>query len=66
MCGSVGKATRRGERGEGGDETWMPIWFGSYNIPNSRNGGLDLALRGVVHANLDMGVLQETKFTKAF
>ena len=41
----------------------MPIKFGTYNIRNGRNGGLEAALRGMEQANLDMGILQETKIT---
>ena len=33
----------------------------SYNIRNGRNGGLEAALRAVAQANVDLGVLQETK-----
>ena len=39
----------------------MPIKFGTYNIRNGRNGRLEAALRGMDQANLDMGILQETK-----
>ena len=41
----------------------MLIRFGTYNIRNGRNGGLESALRGVSHANMDLGIFQETKFT---
>ena len=41
----------------------MPIRFGSYNIRNGRKGGLEAALRGVSQANMDLGLLQETKLT---
>ena len=41
----------------------VPIKLGTYNIRNGRNGGLEAALRGVEQANLDMGILQETKIT---
>ena len=41
----------------------MPIKFCTYNIRNGRNGGLEAALRGMEQANLDMGILQETKIT---
>ena len=40
------------------------ILFGSYNICNGRNGGLEYVLRGMTQANMDPGVLQETKFTR--
>ena len=49
----TGISTRKGER--------MPIRFGSYKTRNSRNGGVDSALRGTSQANLDLGVFQETK-----
>ena len=41
----------------------MPIRFGTYNIRNGRNGGLEAALRGMYQANMDLGILQETKLT---
>ena len=41
----------------------MPIKFGTYNIRNGQNGGLQAALREMDQANLDMGILQETKIT---
>ena len=41
----------------------MPIRFGTYNIRNRRNGGLEVALRGMSQANMDLGILQETKLT---
>ena len=41
----------------------MPIKFATYNIRNGRNGGLEAALRVMEQANLDMGILQETKLT---
>ena len=37
--------------------------FGTYNIRNGRNGGLELTFRGVSQANMDMGIFQETKVT---
>ena len=37
--------------------------FGTYNICNGRNGGLELALKGVLQANMDLGIFQETKLT---
>ena len=33
-----------------------PIRFGTYNICNLRNGGLELALRGLSQANMYMGI----------
>ena len=41
----------------------MPIRFGTYNICNGRNSGLDAALRGMSHANMDLCILRETKLT---
>ena len=41
----------------------VPIRFGTYNIRNGRNGGLEAALRGMSQANMDLGILQETKVT---
>ena len=32
--------------------------FGTYNIHNIRNGGLDSVLRGISQANMDMGIFQ--------
>ena len=39
------------------------IKFGTYNIRNGRNRGLESALRGMAQANIDLGVFQETKCT---
>ena len=36
----------------------IPIRFGIYNIRNGRNGGLELALRRVYQANINLGILQ--------
>ena len=41
----------------------MPIRFGTYNIRNGRNVGLEAALQGVSQANMDLGIFQETKLT---
>ena len=41
----------------------MPIRFGTYNIRNGRNGGLESALRGMYQAKTDLGIFQETKCT---
>ena len=41
----------------------MPIKFGTYNIRNGWNGGLEAAIRGMEQANIDMGFMQETKIT---
>ena len=45
-------------RNRGSTEEEVPIKFGTYNIRNSRNGGLETALRGMEKANLDMGIMQ--------
>ena len=39
------------------------IRFYTYNIRNGRKGGLEAALRGMYQANMDLGILQETKLT---
>ena len=36
----------------------VPIKFGTYNIRNGRSGGLELALRGMAQANIDLGIFQ--------
>ena len=41
----------------------VPIRFGTYNIRNGRKGGVESALRGMSQANMDLGILQETKIT---
>ena len=41
----------------------MQIRFGTYSIRNGRNGGLELELREVSQANIDLGIFQETKVT---
>ena len=41
----------------------MLIKFSTYNIRNGCNGGLELVLRGVSQANMDMGIFQETTVT---
>ena len=41
----------------------VPIKFGTYNIRNWRNGGLEAALRGMSQANMVLSILQETKLT---
>ena len=53
MCHSTGSSTSGKVR----------IRFGTYNIRNGRNGGLEAALRGMSQANMYMGILQETKLT---
>ena len=41
----------------------MPIGFGTYNIRNGRNRGLESALRGMSQANMDLGIFQWKKCT---
>ena len=41
----------------------VQIRFGTYDIRNVRNGGMELALRGVSQANMDLSIYQETKVT---
>ena len=43
----------------GGGRT--PIHFGTHNIRNRQNGGLELALRRMVQSNMDARVFQEKK-----
>ena len=50
-------------RNRGSTEEEVPIKFGTYNIWNGRNGGLEAALRGMEQANMGLGVMQETKIT---
>ena len=40
-------------RTRGSTKEEVPIKFGTYNIRNGRNGGLELALRGMAQANID-------------
>ena len=39
------------------------VRFGTYIIQNFRNGGLESALHGMSHANVGLGILQDTKIT---
>ena len=41
----------------------VPIRFGTHNIRNGHNGRLEAAVRGVSQANMNLGILQETKLT---
>ena len=43
----------------------VSIRFVTYNICNGSNGGLELALRGVSQANMDLGIFQEKKLLTA-
>ena len=53
-------------RGVQGDRQMavLPICFGKYNIRNGRNGGIESALQGILQANVDLGVFQETNANK--
>ena len=42
----------------------VPIRFGTYNICNGRNRGLESALRGMSQANMDLGIFHKTKVTE--
>ena len=53
MCRSTGSPTR----GK------VQIRFETYNICDGRNRGLELALRRMSQANMDVGILQKTKVT---
>ena len=44
----------------------MDICFGSYNIRNGRNGGIELALLAMAQENMDLGVLYEMKIIGRF
>ena len=50
-------------RTRGSTKEEVPIKFGTYDIRNGRNGGLESALWGMAQANIDLGVFQETKCT---
>ena len=41
----------------------VPIRFVTFDIRNGRNRGLELVLRGMSQANMDLGIFQETKLT---
>ena len=42
-----------------------PIRFSTYNICKGRNGGLELALRGVSQDNMYLGIFQGKKLTNS-
>ena len=62
MCQSTGVSTGGGQ----GDRQGVVrlIRFGTYNIRNGNNRGLESALRGISQANMDLGVFQENKLKK--
>ena len=41
----------------------MDINIGRYNIRNGRNGGIELVLRAIVQANMELGILFEMNLT---
>ena len=41
----------------------MPIRFGTYNICNGYNGGLESLFRRMSQPNMDLGIFRETKLT---
>ena len=45
-------------------EVVRPIRFGTYNIRNVWNVGLETALQVMLQANVDLEVFQDTKVTK--
>ena len=53
-----------GERWVVRQEAGRPIRFGTYNIQNGRNGGLESALGEMLQKNVDLGVFQEMTVTK--
>ena len=53
MCRSTGNSTRGA----------VSIRFGTYNICNGRNRGLESSFRGMSQVNMDLGIIQETKVT---
>ena len=42
------------------------IRFGTFNIRNRQNRGLELALCGMAQGRVNCGVIQETKLTEGF
>ena len=63
VCVGV-KAVLRGEVGATDRGWYNKIRFGTYNIRNGRDGGLESALHRMSQANMDLGVFQETNLTK--
>ena len=62
MCVYTEGLTR--ERREVRLDTEKMVKFGTFNTRNGRNGGLELALRGIAQGRVDFGVFQETNLTK--
>ena len=66
MCWCKRVSTGEGwVKGQGVARRTRPIHFGTYNIRNGQNGGLESALRVMSKANMDLGVFQETKITNS-
>ena len=42
------------------------VRFGTFNIQNGHNGGMELALRGMEQGQVNFGVLQETNSKTEF
>ena len=62
MCVPTEGNTREGRWGIWATEKL--IRFGTFNIRNDQNGGLELALRIMEQGQVDCGVFQETNLTK--
>ena len=54
----------RGGGGAGRQEVVHLIYFGTYNIRNGQNGGLEYTLKRMLQDNVYLGVFQETKVTQ--
>ena len=48
-----------GQAAEGGGGGWTPIHFGMYNIQKGWNGGLELVIRVMGQANMDIGIFSK-------
>ena len=66
VCVQVWAFLRGGGRGkiQGVVRPTHLIRFGTYNIRNGRNRGLESALRGMSQANINLRLFQETNLTK--
>ena len=64
VCVVVQKILRGGGCWGVRQEAVHPICFGTYNIRNSQNGGIESTLRGMFQANVDLVVRQNTKVTQ--
>ena len=61
ICRDTNRDTRRGDREGFRQDKRDPIIFGSYNIRNGQNGGLESALLEMDQANIELEVFQEMK-----